>query len=327
MLSLNSFHTFGLSANAKNLVRLTDVDQLIPAEPFYILGEGSNTIFLEDYEGCILQVCLKGVEITEHNDHYMVRVAAGENWHQLVIHLLQEKIFGLENLALIPGTVGAAPIQNIGAYGRELADFCHSVETLHLQNGEKTAIAAVDCQFGYRDSIFKQSEALALLITHVNLRFDKEWKPHNQYGELQALGEAPSPLEIYNKVVEVRQSKLPDPAKVGNAGSFFKNPVVEGDLFRLLKAKWAEIPGYSQEGGRVKIPAAWLIDTLGFKGKTVGGIACHAKQPLVLINQNHGTGQELLTLARDIRDSVYREFGIVLENEVRLMGKLGLITL
>lgn len=308
-------------------MRLTTPHCALLSEPFFILGEGSNTIFVDNYEGIILQVCLKGIEIKETSEHFLVRAAAGENWHQLIVSLMKKGIFGLENLALIPGTVGAAPIQNIGAYGCELADFCQSVETLNLLNGHHEVLTAQDCRFGYRDSVFKRNLTSDMLITHVNLMISKAWRPHNQYGELQSLGDKPSAWDIFSKVVEIRQSKLPDPKKVGNAGSFFKNPVLAPSAFEQLRGKWPNVPAFPQVDGTTKVPAAWLIDTLGFKGKSVGGIGCHSKQPLVLINQHQGTGQELLAMARMIRDKVFDEFNIVLENEVRLVGKHGLVTL
>ncbi|ALS97267.1 UDP-N-acetylmuramate dehydrogenase [Lacimicrobium alkaliphilum] len=329
MINLAPFHTFGFNSTARNLLYLKDVSSLpsIDEGSYFILGEGSNTVFLEEYQGTILKVALKGMTVKETDEYYQVRIAAGENWHQLVVALLGKGIYGAENLALIPGTVGAAPIQNIGAYGRELADFCYSVEVVDLNSGDSDELLAGDCQFSYRDSLFKREKMKGCLITHVNLRFSKSWQGVTDYGELQQLGRDPSAQQIFDKVVEIRKAKLPDPARFGNAGSFFKNPYLSQSLYADLKQRWPEIPGYPLNSGEVKVPAAWFIDKLGFKGKTVGGIICHQKQPLVLANYHNGQPRELLALARQIKQGVKLEFGVELENEVRLMGASGLIEL
>ncbi|MBN7822392.1 UDP-N-acetylmuramate dehydrogenase [Bowmanella sp. Y26] len=329
MVDLTPLHTFGLHAQARNLLVVDDISQLraFDAEQYFILGEGSNTVFLEDYQGCVVQVRLTGVEVKERASFHEVTVGAGENWHKLVVSLLEAGIHGAENLALIPGTVGAAPIQNIGAYGRELADFCHQVECVDIRTGEMRWLDREQCLFGYRDSVFKQPDMASWLITQVVFRFPKEAKVQAEYGELKSLGTAPTPQQVFNKVVEVRQQKLPDPAKLGNAGSFFKNPVISHQHYLLLKDSWEDIPGFPVDESNTKIPAAWLIDKLGFKGKHVGGVACHANQPLVLVNQGGGTGEELLSLARRIRDEVLGRFSITLENEVRLLGAEGLVRL
>lgn len=329
LVSLAPLHTFGLDTKAQRLLAISDLSQLhaLNDKPYYILGEGSNTIFLEDYEGSVLQVKLSGIEIQQHEHHFDVSVAAGENWHALVQKLMSAKIFGAENLALIPGTVGAAPIQNIGAYGVELADLCHSVQAIDLQTGEKLSFTNSECLFGYRDSVFKRQEMSESLITAVVLRFPKGRPVSAEYGELKLLGPDPSPYDIFNKVVEVRQHKLPDPRVLGNAGSFFKNPVIANEHYLLLKDSWPDIPGFRVGGEQTKVPAAWLIDRLGFKGKTIGGVACHANQPLVLVNKGNGTSADLLGLARQIRDDVLAEFAIELENEVRLVGEKGLLRL
>lgn len=329
MINLAPLHTFGFSSKATDLLCIDDLTSIpvLDHSPYFILGEGSNTVFLEDYQGTILKVALGGVSVKETDKEYQVRTAAGENWHKLVVTLLDKGIFGTENLALIPGTVGAAPIQNIGAYGREFADFCHSVETINLDTGEIDILSAKDCQFAYRDSIFKSAAMPRTLITHVNLRFAKDWQRVTNYGELQQLPGEPGAKEIFAKVVEIRKNKLPDPAKFGNAGSFFKNPCINQSLYNELKRRWPGIPGFSVSCDKVKVPAAWFIDELGFKGKMNGGIICHQNQPLVLANYGNGKPQELLTLAREIKQQVKQEFDVELENEVRLMGARGLIEL
>lgn len=329
MINLAPFHTFGFKSRAADLRYLDDLNALpvLDDTPCFILGEGSNTVFLEDYQGTILRVALRGISVNETQSAYQVRIAAGENWHQLVETLLEKGIRGSENLALIPGTVGAAPIQNIGAYGREFADFCHSVETVDLDTGKLNIFDAEDCHFSYRDSVFKRKEMHRCLITHINLSFSKSWQGVTDYGELKELPGSPSAKEIFNKVVEVRKKKLPDPIQFGNAGSFFKNPYISQSLYNDLKKRWPTIPCFPINSEIVKVPAAWLIDTLGFKGKVTGGIVCHKNQPLVLANFANGKPQDLLMLAREIKHAVKKEFDVELENEVRLIGAQGLIVL
>jgi UDP-N-acetylmuramate dehydrogenase len=292
----------------------------------YFLGEGSNTVFLEDYQGTVIKPAFMGMDLVHTDTHFVLKVGAGENWHQLVLWCMQHQIYGLENLALIPGSVGAAPIQNIGAYGVEIEQFIDHVEYYDLHEKSHKRLSSERCEFGYRDSIFKQRLAGQVVITSVTFAIPKNWKGVTHYGELQQLA-APNAMDVFNKVVEVRQSKLPDPAKIGNAGSFFKNPIVCNSLFEQLQLTCPTIPSYPVDTEKVKVPAAWLIDQLGFKGKKIGGIGCHPNHALVLTNDGSGTGAQLLQLARAIKDAVFSEFSIVLENEVRLIGKNGPVSL
>ncbi|GAC20075.1 UDP-N-acetylmuramate dehydrogenase [Paraglaciecola arctica BSs20135] len=293
---------------------------------FYILGEGSNTVFLEDYRGTVIKPAFMGIDLSHSDTHYRLKVGSGENWHQLVLWCMQHQIYGLENLALIPGTVGAAPIQNIGAYGVEIAQLIERVDYYDLKEKRHKSLGSDGCEFAYRDSVFKKRLADQVVITSVTFAIPKSWKGITYYGELKLLS-MPSAMDIFNKVVEVRQNKLPDPAKIGNAGSFFKNPIVCKNLFRQLQQTWPAIPSYLVDADKVKVPAAWLIDQLGFKGEKIGGIGCHPNQALVLTNDGSGTGEQLLQLARDIKAAVLKEFSIVLENEVRLIGKNGPVVL
>jgi UDP-N-acetylmuramate dehydrogenase len=233
---------------------------------------------------------------------------------------------GFENLALIPGTVGASPIQNIGAYGVEIEKFIKSVEFLDTTSMCIDSMTNSQCQFGYRDSVFKQQSLNQRIITHVTFQLPKQYKLETSYGPLAEL-DSPNSRDIFNKVVAIRQSKLPDPLVLGNAGSFFKNPVISNTQFQHIQATYPNAPSYRLNDAELKVPAAWLIDTLGFKGKQVGNIRCHSKQPLVLVNTGGGTGADLLALARNIRNAVQDNFAILLDNEVRLMGKQGLIKL
>lgn len=330
MHSLQTLHTFGLPAFA---VALDSIYSLVGAKQqihqlthpaFYILGEGSNTVFLEDFSGTVFKMAIKGIAVREEHEHYVLEVGAGENWHSLVEWCLARHIDGLENLALIPGTVGAAPIQNIGAYGVEVEQFIHSVDYLCLTSGEIKTLDRAECQFGYRDSIFKQHLAGKFIIGLVRFRIPKRWQANAQYAELSALLN-PDARQIFAKVVQVRQTKLPDPKKIGNAGSFFKNPVIHKSLYAQLQQRYPQIPCYSVDEQHVKVPAAWLIDQLGFKGKRSGGIQCHTTQPLVLTNDGSGTGQALLALARQIKQAVSQQYAIELENEVQLVSNHGLV--
>jgi UDP-N-acetylmuramate dehydrogenase len=330
LYSLQALHTFGFNVHAADFQivnTLADIQQnwhKLTNESYYILGEGSNTVFVEDFKGKIFKVAIKGIELKETNDHYILKVGAGENWHQLVEWCLGKGIYGFENLALIPGTVGAAPIQNIGAYGIEIEQFVHSIEYLSLSNGELTHIEHAQCQFAYRDSIFKQTLAGQFVIGSVTFRLSKKWQANASYAELRELPN-PTARQIFDKVVQVRQGKLPDPKTVGNAGSFFKNPVISSLLYAQLKKRYAMMPSYPVNAQQVKVPAAWLIDTLGFKGRKFGGVSCHAQQPLVLTNDGSGSGIELITLAKQIKLAVQQHFSIELENEVQLVSNNGLL--
>jgi len=248
---------------------------------------------------------------------------------------MKEKWYGFENLALIPGSVGACPIQNIGAYGREVNTLIDKVECVFLETGEQVLVGNEDCQFGYRDSVFKHALANKVLITHVNFKLPKHYELETSYGELAALTE-PTPEKVYSKVIEIRKSKLPDPTELGNAGSFFKNPVVSKAVFQSIAQEYDSVPHFVVSGSadfpatekeQIKIPAAWLIDQAGFKGKTLNKVRCHPTQPLVLTNLGGATGNDVITMAKDIIASVQGKFGIQLEPEVRLLGSKGLISL
>lgn len=332
MYSLAPLHTFGLCSSTRRLITIESINELqsllddYDPDTFYILGEGSNTVFLEDYAGTVIKPAFMGINLEHSATHYLLKVGASENWHQLVIWCMQNKIYGLENLALIPGTVGAAPIQNIGAYGLEIAEFIEHVYYYDLVNKAHNSLDLKACEFAYRDSVFKNRLEGKAIITGVTFAIPKDWQAVLHYGDLKGLLK-PSAIDIFNKVVNMRMDKLPDPSKIGNAGSFFKNPVINLNHYIKLQQNWPCIPSYRVDTDKVKVPAAWLIEQLGFKGIKIGGIGCHPKQALVLTNDGSGTGVELLELARSIKDSVLNEFEIVLVNEVRLIGKHGTINL
>ena len=330
MHSLTTLHTFKLPSSAQTLFIIQDVKQAqlfasqYAHDSFYILGEGSNTVFLEDFVGVVAKIEIKGITLSETTEHFLLSVGAGESWHQLVLWCMQKQIYGFQNLALIPGTVGAAPVQNIGAYGIEIERFIASVEYVDLQKNTLCQIAGNDCEFAYRDSIFKQALAGKCLITRVNFALPKIWQCVSSYAELAELN-SPTAQDIFNKVVEVRQRKLPDPKLQGNAGSFFKNPVISHEHLAKLQAIETVVPFFAVDEDWVKVPAAWFLDKLGFKGQQRGGVACHINQPLVLVNMGNASGNDVLALATEMKQAVLSHYGVNLQNEVRLVGRNGLV--
>jgi len=334
--SLKSFNSFAVEATAEQLFHLKSRTQLPELliqikkalqndKPVLILGGGSNTLFCENFTGLIIKVELLGVEITELDNSYQLTVGAGEDWHQLVTHCIEKGIDGLENLALIPGVIGAAPVQNIGAYGSEFKDSCESVEYIDLDSGEIHLLSAEQCQFGYRDSIFKTPALKNALITQVTLSLDKQWQPQGRYGALNDLkeGEQITAKKIYQSVCQIRSEKLPDPSELGNAGSFFKNPVVAKAVADDLLSTHPTMPNYPQPDGSVKLAAGWLIDQAKLKGKTIGGASVHQQQALVLVNQGDATASDIVKLAGFVRDTVKQLFNVDLQHEVRFIGALG----
>ncbi|KFZ35975.1 UDP-N-acetylenolpyruvoylglucosamine reductase [Shewanella mangrovi] len=330
-VSLTEFNTFGLAAHCQQLIRATNQRQLIAAclahaddaIPALILGGGSNMLLLEDYLGTVIKIETRGIEVSEDAEYYHLTVAAGESWHGLVEFCLQQNIAGLENLALIPGTVGAAPIQNIGAYGIEFAAVCEWVEYLDLRSGEIVRLTHQQCQFGYRDSIFKRLLRHRAVILQVGMRLSKRWQAIVNYGPLQSLGDAATSQAIFDTVCRVRREKLPDPEQVGNVGSFFENPRVTARHFAKLKQQYPQIVGYPQADGQVKLAAGWLIDALGLKGESIGGAAVHQQQALVLINQGQASSADVLALAQRIIERVKAAFEVELIMEPRAYGARG----
>ncbi|TLU64703.1 UDP-N-acetylmuramate dehydrogenase [Thalassotalea litorea] len=325
--SLQSLSTFALPAFAKNLLHLRQPEQLSEIDfdrlgAFYILGGGSNSIFLEDYVGTVIQPDFKGIEINERAESWQLHVAAGENWHQLVCFCLEKNMPGLENLALIPGNCGAAPIQNIGAYGVELADFCHYVDWFDIESAQIKRLQSSDCGFGYRDSNFKRMLKGKGIIVAIGLTLPKQWQPQLSYPGLREL-EQPTPKQVFDTVVAIRQSKLPDPDDIPNVGSFFKNPVVDQQCFLALKADYQSMPAFQQADGTVKLAAGWLIDQCGLKGTQIGGAAVHHRQALVLTNIEQSSGDDLITLAKHVQTRVKEKFAVELTPEVRLIGADG----
>ncbi len=328
--SLKDLNTFGVDASTKFLTEihnLDDIESLLEWKiqnnlPTLLLGDGSNLLFKSDFDGLVAKICLAGKDIADEDDDFTyVSVAAGENWHEFVRWLVEQDLAGLENLSLIPGTVGAAPIQNIGAYGVELADHFHSLQAVDLENGNIHEFDKNHCQFGYRESFFKLQTLDKLLITSVTFALSKKptWKM-DYVGVREVLeGVEPTARLISDAIIGLRQSKLPDPDKIGNAGSFFKNPVLEYESWESLKANYPNIPGYSQKDGSMKTSAGWLIDQCGWKAYRKGDAGVSELHALVLVNYAHATGAELWAVAQDIIKSVEDKFGLLLEPEPRVL--------
>jgi UDP-N-acetylmuramate dehydrogenase len=330
--SLQPHHTFSLPASAFRIVIAEAKEQLIAAwyesnqedQPFLLLGEGSNVLFLEDFNGTVVFNRLKGMTVEENESFWRLHVGAGENWHTLVETTLQQGINGLENLALIPGCVGSAPIQNIGAYGVELKQVCEYVDLLNLTTKTVMRISANDCQFGYRDSIFKHQYKEGYAIIAVGFCLPKVWQPILTYGELQSFDiETVTPQQVFDAVCHMRRTKLPDPAINGNAGSFFKNPIVSRAEADSMLSSHPAMPVYPLSDGTVKLAAGWLIDRCQLKGYRIGGAAVHQNQALVLINQENATPQDVADLAYYVRHRVFDVFGVWLEPEVRFIDAFG----
>ena len=321
-------NTFNLEVYAQKVVTVATVEQLMQVWqdnhqnlPIMILGEGSNTLFTCDFEGIVIVNRIKGITITETEQAWHLKVGAGEIWHQLVSHTIEHNIAGLENLALIPGCAGSAPIQNIGAYGVEFQKVADYVELLELATGN--IIKVTDGQYGYRESIFKKQYADGYAVIYVGIKLPKQWQPVLTYGELRNFDpKSITPKMIFDKVCEIRLSKLPDPKVLGNGGSFFKNPVVDKKVADKLLEIYPTMPIYPQVNNQVKLAAGWLIDQCGLKGYQLGGAAVHQNQALVLINKNNATAQDVVELARYVRNAVLRKFSVNLSPEIRFIGKI-----
>ncbi|MDN5201089.1 UDP-N-acetylmuramate dehydrogenase [Fulvivirgaceae bacterium BMA10] len=333
-ISLKPYNTFGIEANGRYFCEIKNISELKELLlsgkyrniPKLILGGGSNVLFTQDFDGLIIKISITGHQIIkEDNDYVHVRIGAGENWHQFVLQAIDNHWGGIENLSLIPGTVGAAPMQNIGAYGVEIKEVFKELEAIDLRNGELRRFNNEDCKFGYRESVFKNIYKDQYIITSVTLELTKTNHQYNiSYGAiketLKEMGvEKPSIQTISKAVIHIRESKLPNPAEIGNAGSFFKNPTVDYIDYEGLKTEFPNIPGYELPGKNYKIPAAWLIEQCGWKGKKFDNIGVHEKQSLVLVNYGNGKGSDIKDLAYDIRQSVSNKFGIELNPEVNIV--------
>ena len=327
--SLLPYNTFGIDVKSKHFIDVKSIDELQAVlnqnqlENLLVLGGGSNLLLTKDFEGLTLRIQNRGIEIVEQDDRKArVKVAAGENWHDFVLWCLENDLGGVENLALIPGNVGAAPIQNIGAYGVELREVFESCEAISIDTGKVKIFKKDECDFGYRNSIFKNTLKGKYIIFSVQFNLNKP--PHELNISYKGLsekleGKIPNIQSIAQAVIEIRSSKLPNPKKIGNCGSFFKNPVISLIKFNDLKQQYPDIPHYPDQLDNIKIPAAWLIDTLGYKGYRNQEAGVHPNQALVLVNYGNATGAEIKKLAQQIRNKVKEKFEINLEFEVNIL--------
>ncbi|MFN8348173.1 MAG: UDP-N-acetylmuramate dehydrogenase [Spirosomataceae bacterium] len=332
-VSLKSYNTFGIDVTTRYLVEVDsdqDIQTLlqlpdIQTLPKLILGGGSNLLLTQDFNGLVIKINIKGIDtVKEDQDHVWLRVGAGENWHEFVIYCVERGLGGIENLSLIPGTTGAAPMQNIGAYGVEIKDTFDRLEAVDMTTGTKRTFTNAECRFGYRDSVFKNEVKGQYIITYVQFRLDKNPAFHTSYGDIQKTLEQMGVKELTIKavsdaVIKIRRSKLPDPAEIGNAGSFFKNPEIPALQYESLKSEYPDIPGYVLNEDTVKVPAGWLIEQCGWKGKRFGNIGVHTRQALVLVNYGGGKGAEIKQLSEKIQTSVAERFGIQLHSEVNFV--------
>ncbi|NME71162.1 UDP-N-acetylmuramate dehydrogenase [Flammeovirga aprica] len=331
-ISLLPYHTFGAKVNAdffttfSNKEELKTILQQKPADQnFIILGGGSNILFTQDFHGMIIKNEIRGFEVLSENDtHVTLKIGAGENWHDTVMKTVEKGWQGIENLALIPGTVGASPIQNIGAYGVEVKDVIQSVEFYHFEKDETFEYSNQDCQFGYRNSVFKNELKGKIAVLSITVKLNKEWNFNTSYGAIEDEIRAQeithlTPLDLAKVIIKIRESKLPDPKEIGNCGSFFKNPVLPKSEALKIIEKYPEAPHYIVSDEFIKIPAGWLIQTAGWKGKSLGNVGTYPKQALVLVNNGGATGEEAWALALQIQKDVKTQFGIKIEPEVNII--------
>lgn len=331
-VSLKPYNTFGLNENAGFLAiieSIEDLDEVFMSGRFrsqkkLILGGGSNILLTRGFTGIVAKNEISGLHtLNETEEDVLVSVGAGENWHQFVLWCVERGFGGVENLSLIPGTVGAAPMQNIGAYGVELKEVFHSLEAYEKKSGKLVTFYKEDCKFGYRFSVFKGELKDQYVITKVNFKLRKKPEFNISYGDIRVtlneMGVEPSLRNISQAVINIRQSKLPDPMDIGNAGSFFKNPIIEKLHFEALEAQFPDIKSYPLEEDMIKIPAGWLIEKAGWKGYKDGEFGVHEKQALVLVNLGNARGKDIFKLSNQIQKSIQKEFGIELEREVNVI--------
>ncbi len=330
--SLKKYNTFGIDAKARQFVAVHNTDELKTvleqhqSETKFILGGGSNMLLTQDIEALVIHIDLKGKKILKEDDDFVwVEGMAGENWHEFVLWTIGQDFGGLENMSLIPGNVGTTPVQNIGAYGTEIKDTFVSCEAMNIATQEMKTFDKAACYFGYRESIFKNEVKNQFIITSVVFKLTKRnHKINVSYGDITKELEknniiSPTLKDVSNAVIAIRQSKLPDPKELGNSGSFFKNPIIPKEQYEKAKALHPEMPHYVVSETEVKVPAGWLIEKAGFKGKRFGDAGIHKNQALVLVNYGNATGQEILAVSKDIQATVLKEFGIAIEAEVNVI--------
>ena len=320
--TLNSFNIPAITAEILFPASLNELSEITKDKvaQAYILGEGTNTLFCQPNAPMIIKPNLKGIVVSETEHFFHVSAACAENWHEFVKYCIANGMYGLENLALIPGSVGAAPVQNIGAYGVEVSDFIDRVSWYDFAQQQLIEFSKIESQFGYRNSLFKQALSGKGIITHVHFKLPKLWQPVVSYQGLNDMGLGVTPTKIMEKVIELRQSKLPDPKQLPNAGSFFKNPVISKQAFQNIQQQYDSMPFYQQNNGDIKLAAGWLIEQAGLKGFRLKGVGVHEKQALVIVNYASDCGQDIVELAQLIQTKVMDKFGINLDPEVRFIG-------
>lgn len=332
-VSLQQYNTFGIEVKAKTFATFSTTEELkslllsrdYKSVPKLILGGGSNILFTKDFDGLVLKNKMKGIEVDKEDDEFVwVKANAGESWHDLVLFAIDNGYGGIENLSLIPGSVGAAPMQNIGAYGVEIKDVFFELEAMHIEKGNEVRFTKKRCLFGYRDSIFKNFYKDQYVITNVTLKLTKKPVLNTKYGAIQdeltsMKIHQPTINDVSKAVIKIRQSKLPDPKEIGNSGSFFKNPIVSKEQFNKLKTEFPEIASYPVSKKQVKLAAGWLIDNAGWKGKTIDKYGVHKNQALVLVNYGGANGEDIYKLSEEILVDIKAKYGIELEREVNVM--------
>lgn len=330
--SLKNYNTFGIEAKARQFVAIHSISDLKTileensTEKKFILGGGSNMLLTQDVDALVIHVDLKGKKIIKEDDNFVwVESQAGENWHEFVLWTINQNFGGLENMSLIPGNVGTTPVQNIGAYGTEMKDTFVSCDAMNIASHNMKTFTKEDCHFGYRESVFKHEAKDQYIITSVVFKLTKtNHKINTSYGDITKELENqhitnPTLRDVSNAVIAIRQSKLPDPKELGNSGSFFKNPIISRTLFNEVQAKFPEIKHYDVSETEVKVPAGWLIEQAGFKGKRFGDAGIHKNQALVLVNYGNATGQEILNVSKDIQKTIFEKYGIAIEAEVNVI--------
>lgn len=331
-INITTFTTFGVEVISRYFATFSSIEELrkllaeVKDQQLLVLGGGSNMLFRKDYEGITIKNEITGISVIEENEEsVLLKVGAGEVWHNFVLYSIEHNLGGIENLSLIPGSVGASPMQNIGAYGVEIKDVFDSLEAIEIATGELHTFSHQDCQFGYRESVFKKELKGKYIIVSVSYKLSKQPKLNTSYGainsELAKRGiTQPSIKDVSDVVIAIRQSKLPDPKEIGNAGSFFKNPVIPKSHYIALQKTYENIPSYPVSKDTVKVPAGWLIDNAGWKGKTIGEYGVHKNQALVLVNYGKANGNDIFQLSEDIIADIYKRYQIKLEREVNIIA-------
>lgn len=331
-INITPFTTFGVEVISRYFATFSSIEELrkllaeVKDQQLLVLGGGSNMLFRKDYEGITIKNEITGISVIEENEEsVLLKVGAGEVWHNFVLYSIEHNLGGIENLSLIPGSVGASPMQNIGAYGVEIKDVFDSLEAIEIATGELHTFSHQDCQFGYRESVFKKELKGKYIIVSVSYKLSKQPKLNTSYGainsELATRGiTQPSIKDVSDVVIAIRQSKLPDPKEIGNAGSFFKNPVIPKSHYIALQKTYENIPSYPVSKDTVKVPAGWLIDNAGWKGKTIGEYGVHKNQALVLVNYGKANGNDIFQLSEDIIADIYKRYQIKLEREVNIIA-------